>query len=137
MASEDVELALDCIGAIQTVDPALKIMAMASTALETAAASLRAPMIREVYADRAYNDDGTLVTRGLPGAMIEGAANAADRVVTMVEDRQVVSVSGATVAVAPESVCVHGDHAESVAMAAAVRSHLEAAGVEVASYTRQ
>ena len=134
MASEDLVLATTCIAGVQAVDAELVIVAMASTALERAGTELDAPIVREVYADRAYNDDGTLVARTIQGAIIEDAEEAADRVLSMVRDRQVVSLNGVTVAVEPESVCVHGDHPHSVRIAAAVRSRLEAAGIEISAF---
>ncbi len=132
MASEDLDLATTCVAAIQSVDPGLVVVAMASTALETAATRLGAPCAREVYADRAYNDDGTLVDRRSAGAIIDDAQEAAARVLSMVKDRQVISRDGVTVAVNPESVCVHGDHPQGVRIASAVRAGLEAAGVRIA-----
>jgi len=131
MASEDVGLASTCLGAVQKVDPELSIMAMAGTALEVAAHSLGAPVIREVYADRAYNDDGTLVARSHPSAIIHDPRQAADRVVRMAETGAVTSIDGVEVPVTAESVCVHGDHADSVRMAETVREALEAAGFEI------
>lgn len=133
MASEDRDLATTCLAAVQRVDPELRVMAMSGTALEEAAAHLGAPAIREVYADRAYNDDGTLVSRSLPGAIIHDPAEAAERVVEMAETGRVVSIDGASVPVTAESVCVHGDHPDSVRMAEQVRAALEGAGFEIAA----
>lgn len=131
MASEDLALATTCLAAAQRVDRALRVMAMAGTALERAARSLGAPAIREVYADRAYNDDGTLVARSHPEAIIHDPRRAADRVVRMAETGAVTSINGVDVAVTADSVCVHGDHPDSVRMAETVRGALEEAGFDI------
>lgn len=134
MASESDDLADICVRAIQAVDPELRIIAMTTTAIERAAAARNIPFVREIYADRAYNDDGTLVSRGTDGAVIHDAEEAADRVVAMIETGSITTISGATIPVSPESVCVHGDHPESVAMARRVREAIEAAGHAVVAF---
>jgi len=134
MASEDATLARRCIAAIREADPALVVMAMAATPLETEALAAGAPVAREVFADRAYNDDGTLVTRGTPGAMIEDPDEAADRVLRMIDERALVSINGTRIAVEPQTVCTHGDSPSAVAMAERLRTRLEQAGVRIAAF---
>jgi len=82
---------------------------MAATSLQSQAEKLNMPLLREVFADRAYNDDGTLVSRGTPGAVIHDPAAAAERVLKMLETHSVESVNGVQVAVVPDTICVHGD----------------------------
>ncbi|MDA1072524.1 MAG: LamB/YcsF family protein [Proteobacteria bacterium] len=134
MASEDAGLARRCIAAIREADPALVVMAMAATPLETEAVAAGAPVAREVFADRAYNDDGTLVARGTPGAMIEDPDEAADRVLRMIEERALVSLGGRRIAVEPQTVCTHGDSPSAVAMAERLRTRLEQAGVRITAF---
>jgi len=134
MASEDAALARRCIAAIREADPSLAIMAMAATPLESEAVAAGAPVVREVFADRAYNDDGTLVARGTPGAMIEDPDIAADRVLRMIEERAVTSIGGLRIAVEPQTVCTHGDSPSAVVMAGRLRERLERAGVRVARF---
>ena len=134
MASESDELASLCLKAVQSTDKKLSIVAMAATSLQLQAEKLAMPLLREVFADRAYNDDGTLVSRGTPGAVIHDPAMAAERVLKMLETHSVESVNGVQVAVVPDTICVHGDNPEAVQMAEALRNRIEKAGIKVTPY---
>lgn len=134
MASETDELASLCLDAVQRADKKLSIVAMAATCLQSQAERLKMPLLREVFADRAYNDDGTLVSRGTPGAVIHDPALAAERVLKMIETNSVESINGVRVDLVPDTVCVHGDNPEAVRMADALRTTLEKAGVNVRGY---
>lgn len=134
MASEDDSLASLCLHAVQGVDNELSIVAMAATCLQTQAEQLKMPLLREAFADRAYNDDGTLVSRGTPGAVIHDPAQAAERVLKMIETHSVESINGVNVSLVPDTICVHGDNPEAVQMAAALRTTLEKAGISVKGY---
>jgi len=135
MASEDPDLASLCLNAVQSVDSELSIVAMAATALQSQAEKLRMPVLREVFADRAYNDDGTLVSRSLPGAVIHDPAHAAERVLKMLDTHSLESVNGVSVKVIPDTICVHGDNPEAVRMAEALRVKIEKAGIKVTAYS--
>jgi UPF0271 protein len=89
----------------------------------------------EVFADRAYDDGGNLVARSLPGAVITGAQSCAQRAVRMVLDGGIDSINGNRIALRADSVCVHGDTPGAAAAARAVRTALEAAGVELVPLT--
>jgi len=98
-----------------------------------AAAGLRT--VTEAFADRAYTPSGTLVSRREPGAVLHDPDEVAQRVVRMVTKGEVVAVDGSVIALDAGSVCVHGDSPGAVAMARAVRSGLDKAGVTLASFT--
>lgn len=134
MASEEDTLASLCLNAVQAVDKKLAIVAMASTCLQAQAEKLKMPLLREVFADRAYNDDGTLVARGTPGAIIHDPALAATRVLKMIETHSVESINGVSVELVPDTICVHGDNHEAVRMADALRTTLEKAGINIRGY---
>jgi UPF0271 protein len=85
----------------------------------------------EVFADRAYEDDGTLRLRKLPGAMIDDEDEAVARVLRMVIEGKVRSSSGKDVAIQADSVCVHGDGARALAFVRKIRTALETVGVGV------
>ncbi len=135
MASEERELAHCLVSAVKAYDPQLAIVAMAATELQSQTEKIGLPLLREVYADRAYNDDGTLVSRGQPGAVIHDPVMASDRVLQMIETQCVESINGVKVKVVPDTVCVHGDSDGAVLMARELRRCLEANGVQVAAYT--
>ena len=63
----------------------------------------------EVFADRAYEEDGTLVNRRKPGAMIEDEDEAINRVIRMIKEGKVTSITGKDIDIKADSVCVHGD----------------------------
>ena len=104
---------------------------MAGTELERAAHELGLRMAREIYADRAYDDTGNLVSRKLPGAVLHDHEEAAARVSAMVREDAIISDSGRRIPVSIDTVCVHGDNPAAVAMAALVRERLEGAGIAV------
>ncbi len=134
MASEDDALAKCFADAVTGYNKSLAIVAMATTPLQTQAEQVGARVLKEVYADRAYNDDGTLVSRNLPGAVLHDPIEAADRVIEMIETQSITSVNGVRIPVSPETVCVHGDNDTAVAMARTLRDSLETAGVAVMPY---
>ena len=131
LAAVDRPTALAIGRAIAAVDRELIWVVMAGTELERAGEELGLRLAREIYADRAYDDTGHLVSRKLPGAVIHDAELAAGRVVDMVEAGAVISQSGRRIPVKIDTVCVHGDNPAAVAMARAVRAALEAKGVAV------
>ena len=98
------------------------------------AAGLGLRMVSEAFADRAYRPDGQLVPRREPGAVLHDPAEIAHRVVTMVTAGQVTAIDGTQLAVAVESVCVHGDSPGAVQIAGAVRDQLKAAGTEIKAF---
>lgn len=120
--------------AVRALSPDLVIMAVAGTELQRSAEAAGGPLVAEVFADRTYNDDGTLVSRSEAGAVIHDADKAADHVLAMVENQAITSINGVRVRVTPQTVCVHGDNPEAVRMAARVRQRLENAGIEIAGF---
>jgi UPF0271 protein len=106
-------------------------MVMPGGSLERAGEKAGLRIAREVFADRAYDDRGMLVSRKVKGAVIHDARLAARNVLRMVEEGAVISVTGKRVPVSVDTICVHGDNPAAVAMASEVRSTLEKAGVNV------
>ena len=135
MASEDKALALTCYRAARTVAPDITLMVLAGTAQESAARDLGGPAACEIFADRAYNDDATLVDRKLPGAVIHDAETAAARVVEMLRAGAIVTASGKHIATRIDTVCLHGDTPDAVAMSRAIRDALGGAGIAIARLT--
>ena len=87
----------------------------------------------EVFADRAYTDEGTLAPRGTPGAMIEDAAQSVRQALDMVEKGYVTSRSGKQVAVAADTLCLHGDQPGAVRFAREIRKAFAERGIRIAA----
>ena len=99
---------------------------------EAAAAGLRG--VAEAFADRAYNPDGTLVSRKEAGAVLHDEDAVAANMVRLATEGTIVARDGSVIHTPAESICVHGDTAGAVSMSAAVRRELESAGVEIRSF---
>ena len=136
MASEDKAMALTCYRAALSVAPEIIIMVLAGTAQEAAVRDLGCAAACEIFADRAYNDDATLVDRKLPGAVIHDAALAAGRMVDMVRAGAIITENGKHIRTRIDTICFHGDTPDAVDIAGSVRAALEGAGVRVACFDR-
>jgi UPF0271 protein len=136
MANEDEELALAFARAIRGVDRSLTNVVMPGLAMARASETIGLPAAMEIFADRAYEDDGALVSRKKPGAVLHDAQVAAERLIRMVQDRALITVSGRRIPVAIDTICVHGDEPTAVAMARTIRARLEASGITLAPFTR-
>ncbi len=129
MVEDAVALAIG--RAIRSLDPALAYMVLPGTALERAAVELGLPVVREVFADRTYEDDATLTPRRIAGSVIHDPDLAAERVLRMVEDQAITSRDGKRIPVPVDTVCVHGDTPGAVGIARRIRDRLEAAGISL------
>ena len=134
MASEDKEMALTCYRAVLSVAPDSIIMVLAGTAQEHAVRELGCAAACEIFADRAYNDDATLVDRRKPGATIHDPKVASERMVQMVKESAIITESGKRIPTRIDTICVHGDSAAAVAIAKATRAALENAGLTVQKF---
>ncbi|MEM9757284.1 MAG: 5-oxoprolinase subunit PxpA, partial [Pseudomonadota bacterium] len=135
MTSEDEALAKAAFEAALSVDPDLIVVVLTATAQETAVRSLGCAWAGEIFADRAYNDDATLVDRRLPGAVIHDAAIAGPRIADMVEAGAILTEGGARIPAAIDTICLHGDGPEAVAIARAVRAELETRSIALRPFS--
>ncbi|WP_282052513.1 LamB/YcsF family protein [Phaeobacter inhibens] len=134
MASVDHAMARACYEAALELDPDLIIMVLAATAMEEVVRELGCNWCGEIFADRAYNDDGTLVDRSLPGAVIHDPALAGPRILQMVQEGAIITESGARIPTAIDTICLHGDTPTAVELARAVRRALSEGGIEVRAF---
>jgi len=134
IATEDEAIAQAIVRAVKMVDPGLGFLAPAGTKLETAGLAQGLAVAREIYADRAYTDAGRLVERSCPGAVLHDAGDAGARALAMVLEGAIITISGKRLAAGIDSICVHGDSPNAVAMAKAVRARLEKAGIALAPF---
>jgi UPF0271 protein len=130
-AAREPALADAIASAVRAIDPALAVYGLAGGELLRAAkrAGLRA--VAEVFADRGYRADGSLVPRQQPGALIDNTDEAVSRTLRMVREGVVQAVSGETVALRAETVCLHGDGPHALAFARALHAALREAGVQL------
>ena len=131
MAAKDAKLAAAIAEAIREVDQNIILMGLANSEMINAGKEMGLKTANEVFADRAYNPDGTLVSRSLPGAVIHDADLAISRVVRMVKEGKVQAVNGEDIEIKADSICVHGDNPEAVEFTRKIRARLEQEGVEV------
>ena len=129
MAFNDATMARALASAVRDFSRELILVAYGGELLR-AGEELGLPIGHEVFADRAYRADGSLVPRSEPGAMI-GPDLIAARAVRMVQEGGVQAITGAWVALKVETICVHGDTPGAAALAGEVRTALEAAGIAV------
>lgn len=127
-ASEDIALARCVARAVHAVNPGLVLLAPALSELVTAGHESGLPVVEEIFADRNYTDDGDLVPRSHPQAMVHGAQASVRHVLAMLEGGALVSINGKRLPCRAGSICVHGDNTEAVATAQAVAQALRAAG---------
>lgn len=136
LAADNADVAAAIARAVKAVDPSLVSLVIAGTEGHKAAEKAGLALAREIFADRAYTDRGSLVPRSEPGAVLHDAAYAARRALQMLEEQAVISVSGKRIPVQIDTICVHGDTPEAVEMARALRRTLESAGWTLAAFRR-
>ncbi len=131
MAATDRDLAMAVAAAVRDFDPDLVLYALAGSAMVDAAESVGLAVACEVFADRAYRRDGTLVPRSQDGALIADESKAVAQALDMVRDRRVLAVDGTWVPVRADTVCVHGDSPGAVALAVGLREALRREGIRL------
>jgi 5-oxoprolinase (ATP-hydrolysing) subunit A len=134
MASEDEDLARACYEGALAVDPDLIIMVISGTAQERAARALNARIACEIFADRAYTEEGLLMDRRLPGAVLHDPDDMAARVLAMVQTGAIITAKGTHLPARIDTICLHGDGPSAVATARKLRDTLENAGVTLAQF---
>ncbi|MBR4165811.1 MAG: 5-oxoprolinase subunit PxpA [Lachnospiraceae bacterium] len=131
MAAKDKALAAAIAEAVADVDAGIILLGLAGSAMTEAGKEAGLRVAGEVFADRAYQADGSLVPRSMPGAVIHDTEEALSRTVRMVKEGIVTAVTGETVPLTADSICVHGDNPSALAFVKAIRERLETEGVSV------
>jgi UPF0271 protein len=131
MAARDRELAAAIARAVVAFDRRLILFAPFDSELYNAGLAAGLGVAAEVFADRAYQRDGSLVSRSTPGAVIHDREAVVGRALQMARSRQVTAIDGTVVPLDVDTICVHGDTPGAAALAAVLRGALEAAGVVV------
>jgi UPF0271 protein len=133
MAARDPVLADAVVRAIAVADRSLLLFAPGGSALARAGQEIGLRVVTEVFADRNYLPDGSLVPRSRPDALLHDAAEAGARILRILREGVVRAAEGSDIPIAADTVCVHGDTPEAVAFARQLRESLAAAGIAVAA----
>ena len=131
MAVNDASLAQAICESILEIDPDMILVALAGSRWLDIAEDMGLKVAREIFADRALNADGTLVSRSQPGSVIHDTAEVVERSLRMVTEGKATAITGEQIDVQADSLCLHGDTPGAVEMAAALKRELEAADVEI------
>jgi UPF0271 protein len=136
MAARDAALADAICRAVRDVDASMVVFALAGSKMVEVARGLGLQVACEVFADRSYQDDGSLTPRSQPGAMLTDAQQAMDQVLGMALQGEVRALSGRSVRVQADTLCIHGDQPDAVVFAQRLAAGLREAGVLVRAVAR-
>ena len=125
MAEKDLAIATAIAAAIKAVDPELYMLCLANSQMVFAAKQQGVRFVEEAFADRAYTEEGTLVSRKVAGSVIHNITEVVSRVVRMVKDESVISITGKEIPIHAQTICVHGDTPGAVDMVKALREALD------------
>lgn len=131
MAGKDERLARAICEGIYEVNPKLVLLGQPGSQMLKAAEETGLKTAREVFADRGYEEDGSLVARTKPGSMITDEEEAVARVIRMIKEGTVTAVTGKEISVQADSVCVHGDGPKALAFVKKIHKALEQEGIQI------
>lgn len=135
-AEKDSKVATAIAEAIKAVDSDLYMVCLGNSTMVTAAKNVGVKYVEEAFADRAYTNQGTLVSRKLPGAVIHDVDMVAERVLEMVKEKSVNSIEDIQIPISAQTICVHGDTPGAVEMIREIRNKLGKHGVELKAFGR-
>jgi UPF0271 protein len=133
MAATDEGLSEAMAKAVRDLGGGVMLYALSNSVMMKIAKKQNIPVYGEVFADRGYSDDGTLAPRDKPGGMIEDAAASVKQALAMIEEGYVTSLAGKRVAVAADTMCLHGDQPGAAAFAQHLRKAFSEKGITVAA----
>jgi UPF0271 protein len=130
-AAKDAAVSAVICAAIRSFDPSLLLYGLSGSEMKRQADLCGIKFVSEVFADRTYQEDGSLTPRTEAGALIEDPLVAVGQVLTMVKDGKVVATTGKTIDLAAQTVCIHGDGDHAVEFARAVHAGLVQYGIDI------
>lgn len=132
-AASDVGVAEIFIRTIMEIDPALIIAGPPGSEIYKAALMYNMAFAAEAFADRAYNDDGSLISRSFPGAVIEDISMMTERVIQLVMNQKIVTITGNNLSLQAETICVHGDNPHALSFVKMLNGMLKKQGIALKS----
>lgn len=137
MAANDLELSKAICKAIKNVDSNLIFVGLCGSLMQKAAFETGIKFASEVFADRAYQDNGKLVSRSQIGAVITDTKTVIERSIKMITTKKVTSINGKEISVEPDTICVHGDNPKAVEFVKEIRNEFEKNGIQINSVKNQ
>ncbi|MBA3646657.1 MAG: LamB/YcsF family protein [Gemmatimonadaceae bacterium] len=134
LATRDLNTATLIAESIAGVDKSLVLLGLANNLMLEAARDAGISGAAEAFADRGYEADGTLVSRGQPGSLLENADDVAARAVKLVLERKLIARDGCELEIDADSLCTHGDGPNAYAILQRLREEMERAGINVAPF---
>lgn len=131
MAAADFDTAVILAEAVQAYDPELAMVCLSQSEMVNAAESIGLRFVSEVFADRAYRDDGSLVARHAPHALLHDIDDMIARVIRMVKDKTVITETGKSISIQADTVCIHGDNPMALTFAKNLNAALKSEGIQV------
>lgn len=131
MSAVDYNLALALAKAVYDYNKDLIYVALANSQAVKAAKDVGLHVAEEVFADRAYEEDGTLVSRSKKGSVIHDEEVALLRVEKFVEERKVETITGIEIPISPDTICLHGDNEHAVLFAQRIKSRFKEKGIQI------
>lgn len=130
-ACNDPALANEILDGIEEFDKNIILMVLSGSYIAKEGKRRGFRVSQEVFADRGYNEDGTLVNRALPGAFVKDPEEAIPRVIRMIKEGKVKTANGQDIDIVADSICVHGDNPKAIEFVKAIREGLIEAGIEI------
>ena len=130
-AARDKEVSSLICKAILQIDPSLILYGLSGSEMKNEADTYNIKFASEVFADRTYQEDGSLTTRDSPHALIENEEHALSQVIQMIKTRTVQSLNGKTIPIQAETICLHGDGKRAVQFAKLINDALRNEGIEM------
>ena len=131
MACEDLELSMILANTIYEIDKDIIYLVPTGSKMEMAAKKLNMKIACEIFADRNYEDDGNLVSRSKPNALITDPSTAKEHVLSMVKNQSINCLSGKKIPCEIDSICIHGDNMSSLNIAKIIKQNLADNGLEL------
>ncbi|RPH32168.1 MAG: 5-oxoprolinase subunit PxpA [Bacteroidales bacterium] len=132
-ASSDYDMAKIIAKAVKDIDSSLILVGLSNSEMMRAANEIDIAFASEFFADRAYNDNGTLVSRDIPGSVLHDTNQVIERVIRMINEKNVVSITGKTIPIKADTICIHGDNEMALHFAENLVSTFKSNGISLKS----
>lgn len=131
MSARNVEIARAIARAVKDFNDDLILFGLSKSISISAAEDLGLKTASEVFADRMYQDDGSLIPRSQPHALIENAQQAVQQALQMIKEKKVTTITGKKIPIVADTICIHGDGSHAVQFVKAINEKLEREGIEI------